>query len=65
MSREYDCPICIELVTPIKGSMTIGKIHYMDSRYVMTCDECGLVVSTNKWRELTSASLYKVKEEEE
>jgi len=65
MTTEYNCPICIELVTPIKGSMTLGKIHYMDSRYVMTCDECGLVVSTNKWRELTSASLYRAKQEEE
>ena len=65
MTTEYNCPICIELVTPIKGSMTLGKIHYMDSRYVMTCDECGLVVSTNKWRELTSASLYSVEQEEE
>jgi hypothetical protein len=37
----------------------------MDSRYVMTCDECKLVISTNKWRELTSAALYKTKQEEE
>jgi hypothetical protein len=65
MTTEYDCPICIELATPIKGSMSIGKIHYMDSRYVMTCDECKLVISTNKWRELTSAALYKTKQEEE
>lgn len=65
MTAEYDCPVCLDLVTPIKGTMSIGKVHYMDSRYVMTCDECGLVVSTNKWREMTSSLSYRNRQEEE
>ena len=32
MSTEYDCPVCLDLVTPIKVTMSVGKIHYMDSR---------------------------------
>lgn len=55
----YNCPVCLDLANPIRATMSIGKVHYMDSRYIMTCDKCGLSISTNKWRELTAAYHYK------
>ena len=48
---NLDCPICASLVEPKFGTASVGKRHYLDSKYYVTCDVCGLDVSTNDYRE--------------
>lgn len=54
MTAEYDCPTCLTLKVPVNNTMTLGKIHYMDSRYYLTCGECNLTITTNEWRRAMS-----------
>ena len=48
---EIDCPTCSTLSPPIRFSAYPMKIHYFDSRTYVMCDECGLKITTDKYRE--------------
>jgi hypothetical protein len=47
---NLDCPTCATLVEPKFGTASAGKRHYMDSKFYVTCDICGLDMSTNAYR---------------
>ena len=65
MTAEYDCPTCILLKVPIKNTMSLGKIHYMDSKYYLTCAKCNLTLESNDWRLALSLADYDSRREEE
>ena len=46
-----DCPTCSTLVKPIYASAYVAKLHYLDSRFFVMCDNCGLKVTTNAFNE--------------
>lgn len=45
-----NCPTCSTLVDPVFASAHVGKMFYLDSRYFVICDGCGLKISTNAYR---------------
>ncbi len=65
MTTEYDCPTCLHLKVPIRNTMSLGKIHYADSRYYLTCEECNLTLESNDWRLALSLAVYDARKEEE
>ena len=61
--KEIDCPTCSTLAEPIRHTAYVGKIFYLDSRYYVMCDECGLRISTNAYREWLSQRESEVDDE--
>ena len=57
---SIDCPICLTLSPPIFETANVGQIHYLDSRFYVTCDECGLKVITTKYREMMADAAVEI-----
>jgi len=46
---EVDCPTFSTLYPPTRMSAYATKMHHMDSITYVMCDECGLIMTTDKY----------------